>query len=191
MENKIVRECDIFGRSVIFWNTNTADLAPVPKGPGYLAKLTANKAELVKLGATQKSTKVTAQNAKIMALDGELETLAVAAEAIAQDVPDFDDLCTRPKHLTPNEVMATAAIYLGQLAPAKEGDVVTTARQQEAGEVFERHRARALQKRPGQPARVGERRPCGARCGPCGHSAGAGAAADKISNLCIRQAAFN
>ena len=66
MENKIIRECDMFSRSITFWNTNTADLATVLKGPGYLAKLVANTKKLVDYGATQKSTKVTAQNAKIM-----------------------------------------------------------------------------------------------------------------------------
>jgi hypothetical protein len=127
MENKIIRECDMFGRTITFWNTNTADLAAVPKGPGYLAKLVANQQSLTKLGATQKSSKVTAQNALILALDAELETLAVAAEAIAQDVPGFDDRFKRPKHLTPHEVMATAAVYLGQLVPVVGEDAATTA----------------------------------------------------------------
>jgi hypothetical protein len=127
MEARIVRESDMFGRSITFWNTNTADLAATAKGPGYLATLIANNQKLAKLGAMQKGTKVTAQNAQIMALDRELETLAVAAEAIAQDVPGFDDLFTRPKHLTPREVMETAAVYLGQLAPAAGDDPATVA----------------------------------------------------------------
>ena len=127
MEAKIIRECAAFGRSITFWNSNSADLAAAPKGPGYLAKLAANNTRLTELGATQKSISVAAQNAQILALDGELELLVLAAEAITQDVPGFDDLFKRPKHFTPHEVLDTAEVFLKQLAPDDKDDTPTAA----------------------------------------------------------------
>src|ERR1035437_8764931 len=115
MKARIIRECDMFGRALIFWKTNNADIPPGTKGATYYATLGTDNQKLADAGATQKSGKVTAQNALIMTLDTDLENIAVTAEAIEQDVPGFDDLFVRPKHLNPHEVLATANAYLAQL----------------------------------------------------------------------------
>jgi hypothetical protein len=45
-------------------------------------------------------------------LDTELENMATTADAVVEDVPGFNDLFRRPKHVTPREVLGTAAVYL-------------------------------------------------------------------------------
>ena len=116
MESKIIRECDMFGRVLIFWTVNQADIPAGSKGATYYSNLASDNQKLLDAGATQKGSKVTAQNARIRALDLTLMNITRTAHAIAQDVPGFDDRFGRPDHLTPHEVVATAQVYLVQLA---------------------------------------------------------------------------
>ena len=127
MKARIIRECDMFGRALIFWKGNLTDIPPGSKGATYYATLGTDSQKLMEAGATQKAGKVTAQTALILTLDTDLENIAVTAEAIAQDVPGFDDLFQRPKHLNPHEVLATAAAYLAQLTVQPADDAATQA----------------------------------------------------------------
>jgi hypothetical protein len=127
MEARIVRDCDMFGRVITFWKTNSADIPAGSKGAGYYASLGSISSQLVSAGATQKSGKVTAQNALILSLDTDLQNIARTASAIAQDVPGFDDLFAPPPHYNPGEVLATANAYLVQLAAQPGDDATTTA----------------------------------------------------------------
>jgi hypothetical protein len=127
METKIIRDCDSFDRSLVFWKTNSADIPATSDGAKYVAKLGADLDQLDKLGARQKGISVAAQNALVLGLDTELENMATTADAVAEDVPGFNDLFRRPKHVTPHEVLATAAVFLGQLAPDADDDAATAA----------------------------------------------------------------
>lgn len=117
----------MFGRALTFWTTNSADIPAGSKGAGYCAKLNSDQQSLVAAGATQKGGKVTAQNALFLILEKTLQNIARTAHAIAQDVPGFDDLFAPPEHYNPTEVLATANIFLAQLAPAAGDDAATTA----------------------------------------------------------------
>jgi hypothetical protein len=127
MEARIIRESDMFGRVLVFWKGNLTDIPAGSKGATYYANLGADNTGLINAGATQKSGKVTAQNALILALDTDLKNIAHTASAIAQDVPGFDDLFAPPLHYNPGEVLATANAYLAQLAPVATDDAATTA----------------------------------------------------------------
>lgn len=91
MEARIIRDCDMFGRVITFWKTNSADIPAGSKGATYSANLASDNKKLVDAGATQKGGKVTAQNALLLTLDTDLQGIARTAHAIAQDVPGFDD----------------------------------------------------------------------------------------------------
>ncbi len=127
METRIIRDCDSFDRSQVFWNTNSADIPATSDGTKYVTKLGADLKQLDKLGARQKGVSVAAQNALILDLAQELENMATTADAVAEEVPGFNDLFRRPKHVTPREVLATAAVYLEQLAPDPDDDAATVA----------------------------------------------------------------
>jgi len=127
MNNRIIRDCDMFGRVLTFWKTNITDIPAGSKGATYYANLGNYQQQLVAAGAMQKGGKVTAQNALFLALDTDLQNIARTASAIAQDVPGFDDLFAPPQHYNPGEVLATAQKYLVQLAPATGDDAATTA----------------------------------------------------------------
>src|ERR1035437_11137992 len=127
MEARIIRECDMFGRVITFWKTNSADIPAGSKGATYSANLGIDRQKLVDAGATQKGGKVTAQNALLLTLDTDLQAIARTAHAIAQDVPGFDDLFAPPEHYNPGEVLATANAYLAQLAVTPSDDVATKA----------------------------------------------------------------
>ena len=139
MEQKIVRECDSFNRSLVFCKTNSTDIPATSKGPGYVTNLTGVYGQLVQAGATQKPISVTAQNALILALDQKLDNMATIAEAYAKDVPGFDDAFPRPAHLNPGEVLRTANAYLAKLAPAPDDDAATTAAKAARLQVFVDH----------------------------------------------------
>jgi hypothetical protein len=117
----------MFGRVLIFWKTNSADLPAGSKGAGYVTNLGNISQQLVDAGATQKGGKVTAQNALFLTLETNLQNIARTASAIAQDVPGFDDLFAPPQHYNPGEVLATAQKYLAQLAPVAGDDAATAA----------------------------------------------------------------
>lgn len=127
MENRIARDCDMFGRVLIFWKTNSADIPAGSKGAGYVGALANISTQLVNAGATQKSAKVTAQTALVQALDLDLRNIAVTAAAIAQDAPGFDDLFAAPPHDNPGDVLRTANAYLAQLAVLPTDDAATQA----------------------------------------------------------------
>jgi hypothetical protein len=127
MEARIIRDCDMFGRVITFWKTNSADIPAGSKGATYSANLGIDRQKLVDAGATQKGGKVTAQNALLLTLDTDLQAIARTAHAIAQDVPGFDDRFAPPEHYNPGEVLATASAYLAQLAVAPSDDVATQA----------------------------------------------------------------
>ena len=125
MEAKIIRECDMFNRAITFWNANSGDLGP--KGIGYYNGLINDRDQLVAAGATQKGAKVTAQNALVLALEATLHDIVRTANAIAQDVPGFNDRFALPQHYNPGEIVATANAYLALLTPAAGDDAATTA----------------------------------------------------------------
>jgi hypothetical protein len=100
MEARIIRDCDMFGRVITFWKTNSADIPAGSKGATYSANLGIDRQKLVDAGATQKGGKVTAQNALLLTLDTDLQAIARTAHAIAQDVPGFDDLFLRRRSIT-------------------------------------------------------------------------------------------
>ena len=127
MESKIIRDCDSFDRALVFWTTHSADIPSTSDGAKYIAKLRSTLTQLEQLGARQKSITVAAQNALVLGLDAALENMATTADAVAQEVPGFNDLFRRPKHTTAREVLATAAVYLAQLAPAAEDSAAITA----------------------------------------------------------------
>lgn len=139
METKTVRDCDSFDRSLVFWNTNSADIPATSDGTKYVTKLGADLDQLDKLGARQKGISVAAQNALIVDLDTELENMATTADAVAEDVPGFNDLFRRPKHVTAREVLGTAAVYVGQLAPDPEDDAAATAAKAARVQAFVSH----------------------------------------------------
>jgi len=127
MESKVIRNCDSFDRSLVFWSTNSADIPATSDGAKYVTKLGGDLQQLEQLGARQKSISGAAQNAAVLDLDTELENMATTADAVAEEVPGFNDLFRRPKHVLPHEVLATAAVYLEQLAPGANDDAATTA----------------------------------------------------------------
>jgi hypothetical protein len=139
MENRVIRECDSFGRSLVFCKTYSTDLPATSKGPGYVSSLTGINTRLVNAGAAQKPVTVTAQNALILALDKTLENMATIAEAYAADAPGFADGFPRPAHLNPGEVLRTANAYLAQLAPAATDDPATVAAKAARVQVFVDH----------------------------------------------------
>jgi hypothetical protein len=143
MKTRLLHECDSFGRSLVFWKTNLADIPPGSAGAGYYAKLGADNTALVQGGALQKPISVSAQNALILKLDSELEVLATVAGAYAQDVPGFDDLFPRPAHLNPGEVLRTANVFLTNLVPTPEDDAATVAAKAARVQVFVDHGAAA------------------------------------------------
>ena len=67
---------------------------------------------------------MTAQNALILSLDTDLQSIARTASAIAQDVPGFDDLFAPPPHYNPGELLATANACLVQLISQAASDGV-------------------------------------------------------------------
>jgi hypothetical protein len=127
MQTKLIRECDSFDRSLVFWTTNSGDIPTTSDGGKYVTNLGADLKQLDKLGARQKGISVAAQNALVLDLDTELENMATTADAVAEEVPGFNDLFRRPKHVTPHEVLGTASVYLEQLAPDAEDDAAATA----------------------------------------------------------------
>ena len=118
MKSRIIRECGSFNRSHVFANTNSADIPPASKGPGYVATLSDIYKQLDDAGATQKPISVTAQNALILALDAKLDIMATIAKAYAAVEPGFDDLFPRCTHMNPGAVLRTSAAYLAKVAPA-------------------------------------------------------------------------
>ena len=139
MENVIIRECASFDHSLVFANTNSADLPATCKGAAYVANLTAIYKQLDDAGATQKPTSVTARNALIRALDQKLDLMATIAKAYAATAPGFDDAFPRCTHLNPGEVLRTANAYLARLAPAANDDAATTAAKAARVQVFVDH----------------------------------------------------
>ncbi len=139
METKIIRECDSFDRSLVFWTTNSADIPATGDGAKFVAGLGADLKLLEQLGARQKSTSVTAQNALVLDLDKDLENMATTADAVAEDEPGFNDLFRRPKHATAHEVLGTANVYLEQLAPDAGDDAATTAAKADRLKQFTSH----------------------------------------------------
>ncbi|HTX22522.1 MAG TPA: hypothetical protein VMD27_11795 [Candidatus Aquilonibacter sp.] len=121
MEYKIIRECVSFDHSLVFCNTNSADIPATSKGSLYVSNLTGIYSQLDAAGATQKHVTVAAQNALILALDQKLDNMATIARAYAADVPGFDDSFPRPAHLNPGEVLRTAKAYLAALVPDRHG----------------------------------------------------------------------
>ena len=139
MKTKIIHECDSFNRSLVFCNTNSADIPATSKGPGYVSVLGNIYTQLVASGATQKPISVSAQNALILALDQKLENMATIAQAYAKIQPGFDDAFPRCAHLNPGEVLRTANAYLAKLAPAPNDDAATTAAKAARVQVFVDH----------------------------------------------------
>jgi hypothetical protein len=136
MEQKIIRECDSFGRSLVFCKTNSADIPATSKGAAYVSSLTDINNQLVKAGATQKPVTVTAQNALILALDRQLDNMATTAIAYSADVPGFADAFPRPAHFNPGEVLRTANAYLAALVPTPTDDAATVAAKAARVQVF-------------------------------------------------------
>lgn len=139
MENKIIRECVSFDHSLVFAKANSADIPATSKGAQYVSKLDGIYAQLEKAGATQKPITVAAQNALISALDKKLDNLATIAQAVAADMPGFDDLFPRPAHFNPGEVLRTANAYLAALAPTATDDAATVAAKAARVQVFVDH----------------------------------------------------
>jgi hypothetical protein len=139
MENKIIRECASFDRSLVFCKTNSADIPATSKGPVYVSNLSGIYTQLFNAGATQKPVSVTAQNALILALDKKLDNLATIASAYAADAPGFDDAFPRPAHLNPGEVVRTANVYLAAMVPTATDDAATVAAKAARVQVFVDH----------------------------------------------------
>jgi hypothetical protein len=139
MENKIIRECVSFDHSLVFAKANSADIPATSKGSQYVSKLDGIYAQLEKAGATQKPITVAAQNALISALDKKLDNLATIAQAVAADMPGFDDLFPRPAHFNPGEVLRTAKAYLAALVPTATDDAATVAAKAARVQVFVDH----------------------------------------------------
>jgi hypothetical protein len=57
MKTRLLHECDSFGRSLIFWKTNLADIPPGSAGTGYYAKFGADNTALAQGGALQKPSR--------------------------------------------------------------------------------------------------------------------------------------
>ena len=127
MESKIIRDCDSFDRSLVFWTTNSADIPTTSDGAQYVSKLRADLKQLEQLGARQKGISVAAQYAAVLDLDQELENMATTADAVTEEVPGFNDVFRRPKHSTAHAVLGTAAVFLDQIAPDPEDDAATAA----------------------------------------------------------------
>ena len=139
MEQRIIREGVSFDHSLVFANTNTADIPATSKGPTYVSNLTGIYSRLVNAGALQKPVSVAAQNALILALETKLDNMATIASACAADVPGFDDLFPRPAHYTPGDVVRTANIYLAALVPTADDDATTVAAKTARVQVFVDH----------------------------------------------------
>ena len=139
MEQKIIRECDSFGRSLVFCKTNSNDIPATSKGAAYVSNLTGINTQLVNAGATQKPVTVTAQNALILALDKNLDAMATIAIAYNADVPGFADAFPRPAHFNPGEVLRPANIYLAALVPTATDDAATVAAKAARVQVFVDH----------------------------------------------------
>ncbi len=115
MEARIVRESDMFGRALVFWKGNPADIPAGSKGATYYANLGSISSQLVAAGATQKSGKVTAQTALVLALDADLKNIAHTASASARNLyknsPDKLRAWTSASHVEhdPEHAAATPA----------------------------------------------------------------------------------
>ncbi len=139
MKMRIIHEGESFNRSVIFANTNSADIPATSKGAGYVTTLGGIYAQLLNAGALQKPTSVSAQNALILALDNKLGIMATTAQAYTAVEPGFDDAFPRCAHLNPHEVLATAKAYLAKLGAAQNDDAAATAAKAARVKVFVDH----------------------------------------------------
>ena len=139
MKTRIYHECQSFNHSLVFATTNTADIPPASKGPGYVTALGGIYKKLDSAGATQKPVSVAAQNALIVALDLKLDNMATIAKAYAAMTPGFDDLFPRCKHLNPGAVLHTANAYLAKMVPTTEDDAATVAAKTALVQVFVDH----------------------------------------------------
>ena len=137
MKTRLIRQCDSFDRSLVFWKTNSADIPP-PSGAGYYAKL-AGQHRLVQHGATQKPDLSVGAKRADSGAGPEAGQHGHHAKAYAEDVPGFDDAFPRRTHFNPGEVLRTANAYLAKLAPRQTDDAATTAAKAARVQVFVDH----------------------------------------------------
>ena len=116
MNDRETRRYDMFGRSKTFGTENTADFAAGSKALTHFANITQIIADLDLEKAKQKKNADTAREVLLDALRLDIQNIARAARAIAQDEPGFADDFRTPDSASQADLITTADAFILRLA---------------------------------------------------------------------------